>query len=182
MRVPLAALVLPLLAVCAVAGAGVLAMHRRAPPHHFADADDTALVADGQGIYAARCAQCHGAHGEGQPGWQTVGADGRVRAPPQDETGHSWMHSDEQLFRFVKYSMIDVAAPGYVSPMPSFAGTLKDGEIEAVLAFIKSRWPIGVRVFQALLNPRSEGLPAAAGRGDWRLPADCGLEPPARRS
>jgi mono/diheme cytochrome c family protein len=180
MRPPLAAIVL-LLAVGAVAGAGVLVVRGRAAPRSFADADNTALVAEGQGIYAARCAQCHGAHLEGQSGWQTVGIDGRVRAPPQDETGHTWMHSDEQLFRFVKYSMIDVVAPGYVSPMPSFAGTLKDGEIEAVLAFLKSRWPIGVRVFQALLNPRSQGLPVAASRGDWRLPADCGLEPTARR-
>jgi hypothetical protein len=103
-----------------------------------------------------------------------------VRAPPQDETGHSWMHTDEQLFRFVKFSMIDVAAPGYVSPMPSFGGQLSDAQIEAVLAFIKSRWPTGVRVYQAMLNPKLAGLPAAAAGDGWHLPADCGFEP-ARR-
>ena len=121
--------------------------------------------------------QCHGARLQGQPNWQVVGADGRVLAPPQDETGHSWMHSDEQLFRFVKYSMADVAAPGYVSPMPSFDGRLSDGEIAAVLAFIKNRWPTGVRVYQAMLNPGLAGLPAAAAGADWHLPADCGFEP-----
>jgi mono/diheme cytochrome c family protein len=180
MRVPFDSVYLLLIAAVAVAGAGVLVARGHAARPHFADADNSALVAEGQGIYAARCAQCHGAHLEGQPGWESVGADGRVRAPPQDETGHSWMHTDQQLFRYVKYSMIDVAAPGYVSPMPSFDGQLSDGQIEAVLAFIKSRWPTGVRVYQAMLNPELAGLPAAAAGGDWHLPADCGFEPTRR--
>jgi len=177
MRVPLAAILPLVIGVAAVAGAGVLYARGHAARPHFADADNARLVAEGQGLYTARCAQCHGANLEGQPDWQTVGADGRVRAPPQDETGHSWMHNDEQLFRFVKYSMIDVAAPGYVSPMPAFGGQLSDRQIEAVLAFIKSRWPTGVRVYQALLNPRLAGLPVAATGKDWHLPADCGFEP-----
>jgi hypothetical protein len=87
------------------------------------------------------------------------------------------MHSDEQLFRFVKYSMTDVAAPGYVSPMPAFDGQLRDREIAAVLAYIKRSWPTGVRVYQAMLNPGRAGLPAAAAGEDWHLPADCGMEP-----
>jgi hypothetical protein len=87
------------------------------------------------------------------------------------------MHSDEELFRYVKYSLADAASPGYVSPMPAFAGTLTDPDILAVLAFIKSQWPVGVRTYQALLNPDAAGLPAAAAvAGDWTLPADCGFE------
>jgi hypothetical protein len=87
------------------------------------------------------------------------------------------MHTDEQLFRFVKYSMADVAPPGYVSPMPAFEHQLGDRDIESALAFIKSRWPTGVRVFQAMLNPDRAGLPTAAAGADWHLPADCGAEP-----
>jgi mono/diheme cytochrome c family protein len=155
---------------------GGLALGRLDHPH-FADADDPALVAAGARVYAANCAQCHGAHLEGQPGWQVIGADGIARAPPQNETGHSWMHNDEQLFRFVKYSMADVAPPGYVSAMPAFGAKLGDRDIVAVLAFIKSSWPIGVRAYQAMLNPNREGMPAAAASGHWHLPADCGAEP-----
>ena len=90
------------------------------------------------------------------------------------------MHADEQILRFVKFSMADVAPAGYVSPMPAFGGTLRDRDIVAVLAFIKSNWPVGVPVFQAMLNPGFAGMPAVVAGDDWRLPADCGLEPGQR--
>jgi len=143
---------------------------------HFADADDRAATARGAALYGSNCAQCHGAHLEGTPGWQVVGADGIVRPPPQNETGHTWMHSDEELFRFVKYSMTDIAAPGYVSPMPAFAGRLSDADIQATLAFVKSQWPVGVRAYQALLNPNRAGMPPEAANDGWTLPPDCGTE------
>jgi S-disulfanyl-L-cysteine oxidoreductase SoxD len=177
MRVSFGNILLLVIGAAAVAGGGVLVARGSAARAHFADADDARLVATGAQIYVAHCAQCHGAHLEGQPNWQTVGADGRVRAPPQDETGHTWMHNDEQLFRFVKFSMADIAAPGYVSPMPAFDGQLSDADIAAVLAYIKHGWPTGVRVYQAMLNPGRAGLPAAAAGENWHLPADCGVEP-----
>jgi len=177
MRLSFGNILLLVIGAAAVAGGGVLVARGNAARAHFPDADDARLVATGAQIYAAHCAQCHGAHLQGQANWQIVGADGRVRAPPQDETGHSWMHSDEQLFRFVKFSMADIAAPGYVSPMPAFDGQLSDADIAAVLAYIKNSWPTGVRVFQAMLNPDLAGLPAAPPGADWRLPADCGMEP-----
>lgn len=37
------------------------------------------------------------------------------------------------------------APKGYESDMPGFAGRLSDGEIWAVLAFIKSKWSPGVQ-------------------------------------
>ncbi|MCW5719495.1 MAG: cytochrome c, partial [Bauldia sp.] len=52
----------------------------------------------GQTLYLANCASCHGVDLEGQPNWQTPLADGRFPAPPHDETGHTWHHSDAQLF------------------------------------------------------------------------------------
>ena len=141
------------------------------------DPDDRAAVTRGAGIYAQHCAACHGANLEGQKNWQVVGGDGRLPAPPQDQRGHSWMHSDEELFHIVKFSLRDTAAPGYVSNMPAFDGALSDADMLAALAFIKSRWPIGVRAYQAALNPGARGMPAAAAGGDWKLPKDCGLEP-----
>ena len=35
------------------------------------------------------------------------------------------------------------------SDMPAFAGVLRDGEIAAALAYIKSRWPADVRARRA---------------------------------
>ncbi len=169
-----------LLLVFAMAGvmAGAAAAGRGLrPAPRFADADDPALTARGAVVYAQNCASCHGAHLEGARHWQAVGPDGRAAPPPQNETGHTWMHSDDELFGFVKYSMIDLAAPGYVSPMPAFRGRLTDDDILATIAFIKSRWPVGVRAYQALLNPDYQGMPAAAAADGWSLPADCGYEP-----
>ena len=43
--------------------------------------------------------------------------------------------------------------------MPAFRGVLSTYEMLTVLAFIKSRWPISVRIYQAMLNPDHAGLP-----------------------
>ncbi|HUH85002.1 MAG TPA: cytochrome c [Stellaceae bacterium] len=146
-------------------------------PPLFANAEDRGAVARGAAIYAERCASCHGRSLGGQKDWQTVDANGRLPAPPPDQRGHTWMHSDEELARIVKFSVRDTAAPGYVSDMPAFEGVLGDAEVLAVLAYIKSRWPIGVRVYQAALNPKALGMPAGAVGPDWKLPEDCGWEP-----
>ena len=166
-----------LLFMVAAVGGG-MALGRLDARGHFADADDTTLVARGAGVYAANCAACHGAHLEGAPGWKEAGpADVVALAPPHDETGHTWMHSDEQIFDLVKFSLGELAPPGFVTTMPAFDGKVSDQDIVATVAFIKSKWPTGVRVFQAMLNPRWEGMPAAAMSDDWHLPADCGTEP-----
>jgi hypothetical protein len=44
-----------------------------------------------------------------------------------------------------------------------------------VLAFIKSRWPVGTRASQAMLNPHQEGMPDEV--GDWRFPPSCSVAP-----
>jgi mono/diheme cytochrome c family protein len=105
------------------------------------DHTDTDLVARGEQVYAQHCASCHGARLEGQPDWQTRNAQGRLPAPPHDEHGHTWHHDDDVLFEVTKYGLARHAPPGYQSDMPAFEGRLSDGDIIAVLAFIKSRWP-----------------------------------------
>ena len=173
MTKPLALLVL----FAAGAVAGGTALDRLDAGGHFADADNPELVAEGATIYAANCAVCHGAHLEGQANWQFAGPGGVLRAPPQDETGHTWMHSDEMLFHFVKFGLADMEPPGFTSDMPAFDGKISDPDIVATVAFIKRSWPVGVRVFQAMLNPHEEGMPAGATAADWHLPTDCGIEP-----
>lgn len=100
-----------------------------------------ALVALGKGVYDRHCAACHGANLEGQPNWQRRRPDGRMPAPPHDDTGHTWHHPDDVLFGIVKYGLVPpYAPPGYQSDMPAFKDILSDEEIRAVLAFIESRW------------------------------------------
>ncbi|KFL30611.1 cytochrome C [Devosia riboflavina] len=103
---------------------------------------------DGRTLYLDNCAACHGVELEGQPDWMARLSNGRLPAPPHDETGHTWHHSDAQLFRIVKEGLASIA-PGYETDMPAFGATMTDTEITAVLDYIKSTWPDRVRESQA---------------------------------
>ena len=118
------------------------------------DPADRAQVAKGEQVYAKHCAACHGAKLEGQPDWRERLPTGRLPAPPHDASGHTWHHADEVLFDITKHGLAKHAPPGYVSDMPAYADVLSDGEIRAVLAFIKSRWPEAVRHKQAKITAR----------------------------
>jgi mono/diheme cytochrome c family protein len=104
-------------------------------------------VAQGGALYAEHCAACHGADLEGQPNWQEPLPDGTMPAPPHDASGHTWHHSDRDLFLITKHGMSAVV-PGYDSGMPAYEGVLTDEEIRAVLAYIKSTWPERERRYQ----------------------------------
>ncbi|MGB0697303.1 MAG: c-type cytochrome [Rhodospirillaceae bacterium] len=113
---------------------------------------DLALGAE---IYADQCAACHGVNLEGQtPDWRKRDADGRLPAPPHDETGHTWHHPTEQLFDLTKYGVAAFAPEGYQSNMPAFEGVLSDMEIRTVLAFIKSQWPAEIQARHDQLDAR----------------------------
>lgn len=105
-------------------------------------------ASEGRVLYAANCANCHGANLEGQVDWMKRLPNGRLPAPPHDESGHTWHHSDKQLFTIVKMGLAAIA-PGYESDMPVFDGVLTDVQIEAVLGYIKSTWPERARGYQA---------------------------------
>ena len=102
---------------------------------------DGVVVALGERIYAEQCASCHGVNLEGQPDWRRRLANGRLPAPPHDETGHTWHHTDDVLFAITRYGVEAFAPAGYESDMPAYEGVLTDDEIIAVLSYIKSTWP-----------------------------------------
>jgi len=107
-----------------------------------ADLRDAAKVALGAKVYARTCAPCHGAKLEGQPDWRRRLPNGRLPAPPHDNSGHTWHHPDHLLFAITKNGVVPPHAPaGYESDMPAFGGSLSDEEIWAVLAYIKQQWP-----------------------------------------
>ena len=104
-------------------------------------------IARGAKLYSVYCVSCHGANLQGEPNWQSPKPTGRMPAPPHDETGHTWHHADRDLFLITKKGMAAVV-PGYSSDMPVFDGVLSDDEINAILAYIKSRWPAEARRYQ----------------------------------
>jgi mono/diheme cytochrome c family protein len=106
-----------------------------------ADPRDPARVALGARVYAQQCAACHGAKLEGQPNWRVRLANGRLPAPPHDESGHTWHHPDRVLFDITRNGLVPPYAPqGYASDMPAYGGRLSDEEIWAALAYLKSHW------------------------------------------
>lgn len=110
------------------------------------DLNATTRISAGHAIYDQHCAACHGVQLEGQPDWTTRQTNGRLPAPPHDDSGHTWHHDSTLLFNLVKHGVVAPYAPdGYVSDMPAFGGQLSDEEIWSVLAYIRSRWSPAVQ-------------------------------------
>lgn len=137
----------------ALLAAGLPSFTARADPTK-PDPNDPALVSRGKALYAEHCASCHGANLEGQPNWRHRLPNGRMPAPPHDATGHTWHHSDKQLFDMTKIGPAGLV-PGYRSDMPAYKDILSDAEIWAVLAFIESAWPPEIRERQQRMNQRT---------------------------
>lgn len=122
--------------------------------HTRADPSNATQVALGAEVYRNYCAACHGTDLEGQADWRARKPDGRLPAPPHDESGHTWHHPDEVLFRITRDG-VSALIPGYESDMPAYAGVLEDEEIWAVIAYLKSRWPQRFRDAQADIDDRA---------------------------
>lgn len=123
----------------------------------IANPEHAAQVARGGEVYAAHCARCHGAKLEGQPNWRKRAEDGRLPAPPHDDSGHTWHHPDSVLIGIIRQGMVPPYGPqGYLSDMPAFANTLSDRDIWAVLAYIKSHWSAQSRQVQAQMTAREK--------------------------
>lgn len=117
--------------------------------------DNGEVVARGEAIYSTHCAACHGADLRGQPDWRSPNQDGRLPAPPHDETGHTWHHPDKILFDITKLGIAKAAGlKDYTSDMPIYGDILSDAEIIAVLSWIKAQWPAEIRELHDNMNAR----------------------------
>ena len=122
-----------------------------------ADPKDIVKVALGEKVYLQTCAACHGIDLRGQPDWRRRLSNGRRRAPPHDDSGHTWHHPDPMLFAIIKDGLVPPnAPPDYTSDMPAFGQTLSDEQIWGVLAYIKSHWSTATVSYRAkrLANAR----------------------------
>lgn len=106
------------------------------------DKVDPFVLMEGEGIYKAECAACHGKDMEGQANWQTPGPDGRLPAPPLAGDAPATRRSVEELVAITRLGMVPPYAPeGHVSNHPAFAGRLTERQFQNVVLYIQSRWP-----------------------------------------
>jgi mono/diheme cytochrome c family protein len=120
-----------------------------------------AALADGARVYVEHCASCHGADLEGQPDWQRAEPDGTLRAPPHDDSGHTWHHADQLLLDYVTLggneTLRRLGVTGFMSGMPAFSEVLSPSEIEAVLHYIATHWSERARAYQDEVTRQAEG-------------------------
>lgn len=88
--------------------------------------------AAGQKVYATNCSSCHQATGKGQPGV----------FPPL--AGNPVVTGDaSKVIHIVKNGLsgkITVNGAAYNGQMPAWKGTLSDGDIAAVVSYIRTSW------------------------------------------
>ena len=114
------------------------------------------IVELGKSVYVQNCASCHGVKLEGQKDWMSRLPDGLMPAPPHDETGHTWHHSDKYLFMITKYGIEDIIGQNYANNMPAYENILSDKEIISVLSYIKSTRPKKVKKIHDQINDRQK--------------------------
>ena len=133
--------------------AGIAFMLSTANDTTMADPLNAEQVARGEKVYQRFCSYCHGKNLEGQADWRVRKADGKLPAPPHDETGHTWHHPDQLLFGIIKFGLVPPYGPAdYESDMPAWGESLKDDDIWAVLSYIKSRWPADTQQYQRQMS------------------------------
>jgi len=117
-------------------------------------ADDSEPLEEGAILYSENCASCHGENLEGAEDWRGYQPDGTLKPPPHDASGHTWHHTDEQLFTYTKLGGAGAMAdmPDFKSGMPAFEDVLSDEQIRTVLDYIKSTWPDKIREAQAEMS------------------------------
>lgn len=130
-----------LIGLIGIITAAVLLWPQQAERRPRADPVNSEQVALGRVVYQQHCASCHGANLEGEPNWRRRKANGRLPAPPHDATGHTWEHTEEELFDVIQRGVQAIVSPTYETDMIGFADVLSNVEIWAVIAFIRSTWP-----------------------------------------
>lgn len=109
---------------------------------------DPARIRKGKELYQAHCASCHGVQAEGAPNWATPEPDGLYPAPPHDDTGHTWHHSDRVLYEAIYGGMSDPLRPGSPLRMPAWGSQLSDAEIRVLIEYFQSLWSEDHRCWQ----------------------------------
>ena len=129
-----------------------------AAPAAAAGGGDDALAKAGEAVFNANCKQCHGFN--------------EVVVGPALKDAHTRWNNDVKLKYFIKYPQKSINTEPYAkalyekykpSIMPNHDG-LPDGDIDAVIAYIKTGGPAPVAA--AAATPGAEGTSPAGGGAD----------------
>jgi mono/diheme cytochrome c family protein len=118
----------------------------------------------GETAYNLRCAHCHGMSGEGElpsSAAETL-ALGMKIVPPHDSTGHTWMHPEQLLIRFIQQG---AANPLYRFQMPAYGEVMTVEEIQQVIAYMQLWWTDAQREHYAALTAERAAIEAQFGGG-----------------
>ncbi len=118
---------------------------------------DPEHVRSGSAVYEQHCASCHGAKAEGVPNWQVRDANGELPAPPHNAEGHTWRHSDTELYEMVSEGWRDPFNKTTRLTMPAFGSVLSPDQIRAVITYLKTLWTPEQTEFQ---SEESKGHPS----------------------
>ncbi len=118
----------------------------------YADQYDKVLVERGKSIFNEFCTDCHGAKLEGELGSKATVPEGEKPAPPLNGSAHSYHHADSELFGVIKDGPGSSRA-NRAQRMPVFNRLLREDDIWAVIAYIKSVWPRRIQIQHAKSFP-----------------------------
>jgi len=113
-------------------------------------------VRSGRAVYEQHCASCHGATAEGASNWQVRDANGELPAPPHNAEGHTWRHSDAELYEMVSKGWRDPFNKTTRLTMPAFGSVLSPDQIRTVISYLKTLWTPEQTEFQ---SEESKGHP-----------------------
>ncbi|WP_206079157.1 c-type cytochrome [Allomesorhizobium camelthorni] len=122
---------------------------------------DSKQIGAGRAFYGQYCASCHGANGKGAPNWREPNRQGELPSPPHNQEGHTWRHSDADLYEIISKGWRDPFNKTDRITMPPFGETLAPEEIRAVIAYLKSLWTDEQRRYQREESEK-EPFPAEA--------------------
>lgn len=127
----------------AMGGLGV-ALGLVMPATHSGKADKALPLSDpvlalGARLYAANCQACHG---------DRQGSGRLSPAPPHNEDGHTWHHSDRNLIETIMNGSGEMGemmrrmmgVPEDAPRMPAFRDKLSEEDVHAILGYIKTWW------------------------------------------
>ena len=120
--------------------------------NHFPITTDSKLMIErGKIAYNNNCGSCHMINLAGAEDWKGVDEDGHRKAPPLNGTGHTWHHDDKTLHAIIKYGLAKLVK-NYEGKMIGFENKLSDTEIDSILAYLKSFWPIEKYEYQIQMS------------------------------
>ncbi|MDH5546365.1 MAG: cytochrome c [Gammaproteobacteria bacterium] len=99
---------------------------------------DRQKVDKGFVIYSAHCQKCHGVNAVGAENWRESDASGKFPPPPLNGTGHAWHHPTKVLKEVIENGTLPNGN------MPAWRDKLSEQDIDNVITWFQSLWPMQV--------------------------------------